>query len=252
MLYSVVIPSHNEEGSIAKTVTAVTRALIDDNIDYEIIVVNDNSHDQTVSIIERLHEKDVRIKLVENSPPHGFGTAVRTGLETMTGDAVVIVMADASDDPSDIVAYYRILQKGYDCVFGSRFIQGSHVENYPLHKFILNRFTNLLIRILFGFHYNDVTNAFKCYRTEVIRGIHPILSHHFNLTVELPLKAIVRGYNYAVLPIQWYGRSSGISKLKIREMGSRYLFIILYVWLERWLARGDYHRRSHPHDLHSK
>ncbi|MBM3265567.1 MAG: glycosyltransferase family 2 protein, partial [candidate division Zixibacteria bacterium] len=63
-------------------------------------------------------------------------------------------------------------------------------------------------------------------------------------TVEMPLKAIVRGYSYAVVPICWYGRVKGISKLKIKEMGSRYLFIVLYVWLEKWMSCGDYHRRD--------
>jgi len=90
--------------------------------------------------------------------------------------------------------------------------------------------------------YSDVTNAFKIYSREVIEGVQPILSHHFNLTVELPLKAIVRGFSYTVIPLRWYNQTAGISKRKIKEMGSRYLFIILYIWLEKHLSRGDYHR----------
>jgi len=88
--------------------------------------------------------------------------------------------------------------------------------------------------------YNDVTNAFKMYRSHVIPGLRPFLSHHFNLTVELPLKAIIRGYTYAIVPNEWINRKEGVSKLKIKEMGSRYLFIVLYCFLERWLSRGDY------------
>jgi dolichol-phosphate mannosyltransferase len=101
---------------------------------------------------------------------------------------------------------------------------------------------NTFIRILFGLRYNDVTNAFKLYRKEVIQGLKPLLSHHFNLTVELPLKAIVRGYSYTVVPNSWTNRKQGESKLKIKEMGSRYIFIILYCFIEKWLSRGDYHR----------
>jgi dolichol-phosphate mannosyltransferase len=111
-----------------------------------------------------------------------------------------------------------------------------------LPKLILNRAGNTFIRILFGLRYDDITNAFKLYRREVIDGLKPLLSHHFNLTVELPLKAIVRGYTYAVVPNTWINRNTGVSKLKIKEMGSRYLFIIFYCFIEKWLSRGDYHK----------
>lgn len=236
------MPAHNEEGSIQSTVSRITERLRQEGIDHEIVIVNDNSDDGTEAIIEAMLRKDSNIRLANNPPPNGFGFAVRKGLRAASGEAVVIVMADAADDPDDIVTYYRKLEEGYDCVFGSRFIKGSTVSNYPYHKLLLNRMANLFVRILFGLRYNDVTNAFKAYRREVIDGVKPILSHHFNLTVELPLKAIVRGYSYAVVPIQWRGRETGISKLKIQEMGSRYLFIVLYVWLEKWLSRGDYQR----------
>ncbi len=103
---------------------------------------------------------------------------------------------------------------------------------------------NNFIRLAFGFRYNDVTNAFKLYRRHVILGVKPFLSPHFNLTVEIPLKAIVRGYSYCVAPNDWINRATGESKLKIKEMGSRYLFIILYCLIEKWLSRGDYRRRE--------
>jgi dolichol-phosphate mannosyltransferase len=152
------------------------------------------------------------------------------------------VMADGSDDPSDLVLYYELLEEGYDCAFGSRFLPGATITDYPRLKLVINRIVNLGIRALFRHRYDDTTNAFKAYRREVIEGVQPLLSNHFNLTVELPLKAIVRGYSYAVLPTSWRGRSGGRSKLDLREMGSRYLFIVLYVFLEHHLSRGDYRR----------
>jgi len=185
------------------------------------------------------------VRLVENRGRHGFGMAVRAGLQEVTGDAVAIVMADGSDSPDDVLIYYRMLQDGHDCVFGSRFIPGAKVLDYPAHKLAINRLANWFIRMLFRLDYSDTTNAFKCYRREVIKGVQPNLSPHFNITVELPLKAQVRGYTHAVVPINWYNRATGVSKLKIKEMGSRYLFIVLYVWLEKKLSRGDY-RRSSP------
>jgi dolichol-phosphate mannosyltransferase len=119
-------------------------------------------------------------------------------------------------------------------------MRGSRVEDYPWLKLVLNRIANAVIRLLFRHGYNDTTNAFKAYRREVIQHAQPLLSHHFNLTVELPLKAFVRGFSYAVVPISWRNRTSGQSKLGIREMGSRYLFIVLTLYLEHHLSRGDY------------
>jgi dolichol-phosphate mannosyltransferase len=156
------------------------------------------------------------------------------------------MMADESDDCRDVVRYWRKLQEGHDCVFGSRFVKGGGVIDYPRLKYVLNRWANLFIRIVFGIGLNDTTNAFKAYRREVIEGCLPILSPHFNITVELPLKAIVRGYTWTVIPITWRNRRTGIAKLKIREMGSRYFFIVAYVWLEKYFSRGDYRRPDPP------
>lgn len=239
-MLSVVIPAHNEEGQIVETVQKLASALRGAGINYEILVINDNSTDATERCLARLMMEDPGVRYINNPPPNGFGFAVRHGLAEFRGDAVAIVMADASDSPDDLVSFYRKLQSGYDCVFGSRFVRGGLVVDYPWLKLLLNRLANLLIRILFLLHYNDVTNAFKLYRRSAIAGIQPLLSHHFNLTVELPLKCIIRGYRYDVLPNSWYNRKAGISKLRIKEMGSRYLFVILYCWLEMMLSRGDY------------
>jgi dolichol-phosphate mannosyltransferase len=144
------------------------------------------------------------------------------------------------------VRYWHKLNEGFDCVFGSRFIKGAGVIDYPKAKWILNRLANLFISVLFRHGLNDTTNAFKAYRKTTIDGLRPILSPHFNITVELPLKAIVRGFSHTTIPITWRNRRSGVAKLKIKEMGSRYLFICLYVWLEKYFSKGDYHK-TNPH-----
>ncbi|NER81242.1 MAG: glycosyltransferase [Leptolyngbya sp. SIO1D8] len=251
-LLSLVIPAHNEEGCIAATVNAISATLTQASIHYEILVVNDNSRDSTETILQGLSRSDNCVHYINNYYPNGFGFAVRCGLENFSGDAVAIVMADSSDSPEDIVRYYYKLQEGYDCVLGSRFIKGGRVSDYPTHKLIVNRLANLFIQIVFGLGFNDVTNAFKIYRREVIEGIMPLISHHFNLTVEIPLKAIIRGYSYSTIPITWRNRQTGVSKLKIKEMGSRYLFIVLYLWLEKHLSRGDYHRRNHRNNMRQR
>jgi dolichol-phosphate mannosyltransferase len=245
MNLSVVIPAHNEEEAVRPTIERLCAALSAEAIPFEILVVNDHSTDGTARELDALAREHPEVRWVPNLKPGGFGLAVQTGLEQFTGDAVCIVMADASDDPRDVVKYYRKLQDGYECVFGTRFSRESRVVDYPRHKLVINRFANWFIKSLFRLGFNDTTNAFKAYRREVIDGVKPILSSHFNITVELPLKAITRGYSYTSVPINWYNRATGVSKLKIKEMGSRYLFIVLYVWLEKWLSRGDYHRHVH-------
>jgi len=239
-MLSVVIPAHNEEGHIAGTVKGIIRALSEAAIRYEILVVNDNSDDGTERALMELSREYPEVRYINNTPPGRYGFAVRSGLARFRGEAVAIVMADGSDEPADIVRFYRKLEEGYDCVFGSRFMRGGSVSDYPMPKLILNRLANLLIQCLFLIRYNDVTNAFKLYRRGAIAGIQPILSSHFNLTVEMPLKCIVRGYKYAVIPNSWRNRKEGISKFKIREIGSRYLFIVLYCLIEKMLSRGDY------------
>ncbi|MFI5122081.1 MAG: glycosyltransferase family 2 protein [Vicinamibacteria bacterium] len=244
MKLSVVVPAHNEAGSIAETLRATIGRLDEARIEHEILVIDDASVDGTPAVVEAIAAEHPQVRCLRSHHPRGFGFAVRSGLERFRGDAVALMMADGSDDPADLVRYQRLLEQGYDCVFGSRFMRESKVYDYPRFKLILNRLANWFIRVLFRHGFNDTTNAFKAYRREVVQTIQPLLSNHFNLTVELPLKAIVRGHSFAVIPISWRNRTSGESKLAIQEMGSRYLFIVLYVFLEHHLSRGDYRRDS--------
>ncbi len=242
MRLSVVIPAHDEAEAIGQTLHDIVGALEEHELDYEVVVVDDASSDGTAGVVARIAATDERVRCIRSPYPNGFGYAVRAGLDAFAGDVVAIVMADGSDDPDDLVLYFRVLEAGYDCAFGSRFMPGATVAGYPRLKLLINRVVNAGIRMLFRHGYNDTTNAFKAYRREVIEQIGPLLSPHFNLTVELPLKAIVRGFSYAIVPTSWRDRTSGQSKLALREMGSRYLFIVLYVFLEHHLSRGDYRR----------
>ena len=241
-LLSVVIPARNEEGCIASTAEHLYLELRRHNLPHEIIVVDDGSADATWRILESLKTQIPSLKPIQNSAPYGFGRAVSCGFDHMAGDAVVVMMADESDDCHDAVRYWNKLNEGYECVFGSRFVRGGGVIDYPKVKLWLNRLANHFIRILFRISLNDTTNAFKAYRKEVIDGCRPLIAPHFNMTIEIPLKAIVRGYSWVTIPITWRGRRTGTPKLKIKEMGSRYLFICLYVWLEKYFSRGDYRR----------
>jgi dolichol-phosphate mannosyltransferase len=243
MKLSVVIPAYNEAEGITDTLEKIYAKLSTEGITHEILVVNDNSKDNTLQVLTHLQITIPTLVVHTNPGPNGFGYAIRYGLERFSGDCVAIVMADLSDSPNDLVAFYHKMMEGYDCVFGTRWSMGGKVYDYPRHKLFLNRFFNNVVRLLFGIKYNDVTNAFKLYKRETIDGVKPFLSPHFNLTVEIPLKAIIRGYTYAVLPNSWTNRKHGVSNLKIREMGSRYFFILLYCLIEKFFSRGDFKKQ---------
>jgi dolichol-phosphate mannosyltransferase len=239
-LLTVVIPARDEEGCIAGTVEHLHLELELHRIPHEILVVDDGSTDHTWTILGELSRKVPALRAVQNEGPHGFGKAVVRGIDSAKGDAIVVMMADESDDCRDVARYWRLLEEGWDCVFGSRFIKGGGVIDYPWLKLRVNRLANMVLRLLFRVPLNDITNAFKAYRKTTLDGCRPFLSAHFNLTVELPLKAIVRGYSFTVMPITWRNRRTGEAKLRIKEMGSRYFFIMAYVWLEKYFSRGDY------------
>ncbi|WP_417381392.1 glycosyltransferase family 2 protein [Gimesia sp.] len=239
MLLSVVIPAYNEEKNIGATIHALVSELDRNEISFEIVVANDNSKDRTEAVLQELSADDARVRYINCSPPNGFGRAIRTGLSAARGDYIVVYMADLSDHPDDVVAYYRKLEEGYDCVFGSRFIEGSKVEDYPRVKYVVNRIVNYSLKWLFWCKYNDLTNAFKGYRREVIEACGPYCASHFNITVEMSLSALVRNYTIAQVPIKWSGRTWGVSNLRLTEMGRRYLSTFIKIFAERILILDD-------------
>jgi dolichol-phosphate mannosyltransferase len=239
MKLSVVIPAYNERENIVPTVEGLCAVLRREAVPFEIVVVNDNSKDDTREVVLQLMEACPEVVLVDNTPPGGFGRAIRTGLQQFAGDVVAIVMADGSDDPEDVVRCYRKLDGGYDCVFGSRFRRDSDVVDYPPVKLFVNRVVNKLMQLMFLTPFNDLTNAFKLYRRSVIEGIGELESCHFNITIELSLSCVIRRYRIAEVPIRWYGRKWGASNLKLREMGRRYLATLLKLWFERLLIADD-------------
>lgn len=242
MKLSVVIPAHNEEGSVAETLTILYDKLSAENIPHEIVVVNDNSKDRTEDILIELQQQIPTLVYYNNEGANGYGYAVREGLRRFTGDCVAVMMADLSDSPDDLVKFYNKMLEGFDCVFGNRWGKEGRVIDYPFTKKVMNRIANSIVRAMFGLKYGDCTNAFKLYKKETIEGLRPFLSPHFNLTLEIPLKAIVRGYSYAVVPNSWSNRKAGESKLKVKEMGSRYFFILMYCLIEKYFSRGDFHK----------
>lgn len=244
MKLSIIIPAFNEAESLPETINQIYSTLSQEHIDHEILVINDNSKDNSVEVLDKLKLKVKTLVYLTNKEPNGFGFAIRKGLDNFSGDVVAIMMADLSDSPEDLLRYYRtLIEKDVDAVFGSRFIKGGKAIDYPWLKKRINRLANRIISLVFRIRYNDTTNAFKIYKRETIDGLRPFLSPHFNLTIELPLKVIIRGYSYAVIPNTWRNRKYGNSNLKIKEMGSRYFFILLYCLIEKFFAKGDFKKK---------
>ena len=239
---NIIVPLKNEEKGIKNLVDNLVPVF--KKIDKKIIItlIDDYSTDQTWNILKEYEKNFNFIKPYKNEKITGFGNAVKLGIEKNQEDAVVIFMGDCSDDPNNIVDYVKYLDEGYDCVFGSRFIKGSKLNDYPLNKLIFNRLANNLIRVLFFIKYNDVTNAFKAYKKETLEKCFPITSQHFNINAELSLKSIIRGFNYKIIPISWTNRKEGISKFQIKEMRNRYFFTILYILLEKILLKSDIYK----------
>ncbi|HEY4787234.1 MAG TPA: glycosyltransferase family 2 protein [Bacteroidales bacterium] len=244
MKLSIVIPAYNEAESLPETIHSIYSELVKNVVDHEILVINDNSKDNTLEVLNKIKESVDTLRWITNEGPNGFGYAVRKGLANFNGDCVAIMMADLSDSPEDMIEFYKVLvDDNCDAVFGTRWSKGGKVYDYPFIKKVINRFANNIIRFSFRIKYNDTTNAFKMYKKSTIDGLKPFLSPHFNLTIELPLKVIIRGYSYTVLPNSWRNRKHGQSKLKIREMGTRYLFILLYCLIEKYFAKNDFKKK---------
>ena len=239
---NIIVPLKNEEKGIKNLVESLMPIVSKINKKINISLIDDHSIDQTWNIIKKYENQIDCLTGYQNTNPSGFGNALKFGIEKNIDDALIIFMGDCSDDPNDIVQYIKYLDEGYDCVFGSRFINGSSLKDYPFLKFIINRLANNFVKILFWIKYNDITNAFKAYKKETLNSCQPIISQHFNINAELALKSIVRGFKYKVIPISWSNRKKGVSKFNIKEMRNRYLFTIFYVFLEKILLKKDIYK----------
>jgi len=235
MKLSIIIPIRNENEGILKTLRLIKDKLHE--IDYELIIINDFSEDSTEAELEKLSEINKKIIHFKNKKK-GLGGAIDLGIQKSNGKYICIMMSDSSDTVEDLNYYYKeITSENVDAVFGSRFIKGGKVVDYPKMKLILNRFGNLLAKLLIWTDLNDFTNGFKIYKKETLISLYPLVSESFNIFFELPLKTITRGFKYKIVPISYYNRTVGEAKFKIDELGSKYIFTLLYCFLEKILLK---------------
>ena len=230
-MLSIIIPARNEADSLEDIANYFEENLLE--VDFEVLLINDFSDDETLSKAKKIFQLKDKFKVFDNQKK-GLGGAINLGIENASGDNTVIMMADLSDDIDDLKKYNDLIDKeNLDAVLGSRFIKGSQVVSYPFQKLILNRVFNLFVSLIFWNKYNDYTNAFKIYKTKILKDLMPLVSESFNIFLEIPLKLISRKYNYKIIPIKWTGRKKGKAKFKIKELRSKYLFTLIYCFIEK-------------------
>ena len=229
-MLSIIVPVRNEIDGLDDLIDYFNSNL--NTFTYEVLIINDFSEDDTLSKAQLISNKHTNFKIYDNKKRIRW--CYQLGYKKATGDFVSIMMADQSDDIKDLIKYVEIIStENLDAVFGSRFLKNSKIRDYPTQKLILNRIFNLFVGLIFWNKYNDYTNAFKIYKTSVLKEILPLVSESFNIFLELPLKIISRNYNYKIIPINWIGRKKGQSKFKIKELGSQYLFTLIYCFIEK-------------------
>ena len=232
-LLSILIPVRNEEENVNIISKEIEKKI--ENKNYEIVFINDFSEDNTIKELTKLNKLNEKIKFFDNQKK-GLGGAIDMGIQKSQGKYICIMMSDSSDTVEDLNYYYKeISGENLDAVFGSRFIKGGKIVDYPKLKLILNRLGNLLAKILVWSDLNDFTNGFKIYRKDTLLSLYPLVSESFNIFFELPLKTITRGFKYKIVPISYYNRTVGEAKFKIDELGSKYIFTLLYCFLEKIL-----------------
>jgi len=232
---SILIPTYREGKIIDTSIEDINITLKKEKIDFEIIVIDDNSNDQTIEKINQISKTNNHIRVILNSSSKGFGNSIIEGIKSANGDIICFVMADQSDSPKDIINYYNeIILNDYDCIFGDRWLEKDLVENYPKLKFYINRFGNKVLSKLFNIGYSDLTNSFKMYKKSVLLELFPLISYHFSITVEIPLKAISRRYSYKIVPNHWKNNIHTVSNLNFKHVIFTYSLIIIYCLIEKY------------------
>ena len=235
-MLSIIIPLKNEYDSLLKIESKFTKENVFD-FKYEVILVNDFSTDDTFLKAKEISNRNKQF-LIINNLKKGLGGAINIGIEKSKGNFICIMMADFSDSIEDLKKYYSIIsEKKIDAVFGSRFMRGSKVINYPKQKYILNRMFNFFVGLVFFNRFNDYTNAFKIYKSNVLKSFLPLVSESFNIFLEIPLKILSRKKTYEIVPISWKGRNKGKAKFNIKELRSKYLFTLIYCLAEKILLK---------------
>jgi len=240
---SVVIPCHNE----ATNIPALVEGLVECYGGYlhEILIVDDNSTDDTAQVTEELANAHPVLRLFRRSMPNGVGRALRDGIAEADGEYVLLMDGDFQLLLPEFSGLFDAVADGADMAVGSRFSPGSVLINYPFMKILANRFFHFVARVIFWKRFRDVTNNLKLMRSDIAKQLD-IESHDFAANAETGLKPILRGYDVREAPISWINRSveMGLSNFSLGRSGPNYAGLLARLW--RTERRGAGHTRETP------
>lgn len=220
MLLSIVVPVYREGEAARPVLTALaTRA----PAPHEILVVHDEANDPTLPVVESLRAVHPQIRAVHNQLGRGPALALRAGFAAARGEAVLVTMADASDDPDDFAPMLAKLGEGYDLVAASRYMRGGRQLGGPPVKGFLSRAAGQSLHWLIGLPTADPTSAFKLYRTSMLERLDIESDQGFELGLEITVKAFLAGYRITEVPTTWRDREQGQSNFKLLRWLPRYL-----------------------------
>lgn len=209
----VIIPTYNEK----EGVEAIVRAVLDQKLGVDILIVDDNSPDGTADIIRNMQKNEKALYLIQRSGKLGLGTAYVAGFKygIENGyDAVFEMDADFSHDPLMLRNFLEKIRE-YDFVLGSRYIDGISVVNWPLSRLMLSYFASYYTRWITGMPIKDPTGGFKCFRTATLKAIDldKVRSNGYSFQIEMNFKAWKKGFKYIEIPIIFVDRRAGHSKM---------------------------------------
>lgn len=227
-MISLVVPARNEEENILAIVDRLDKL----PFEKEIIIVDDNSTDSTGKICDSLQ---ARIKTIHRKGNPGMGNALKDGTKIATGEIVVWIMADLSDDLSSVPKFIDKIQNGADIVFGSRYMKGGSSGDLDTVKALLSRTFTALTRGLFGIPVHDITNSFRAFRKEVLDKINPE-SGDFSIAPEMALKAHMMGFHLEEVPTTYATRKKGKPKMKVFKTSIKY-FVLMFSLFPSYLKK---------------
>jgi len=232
---SIIIPVYQEESVIEKTITELIEVFRKSRFDFEILAVIDIApNDQSHEIVSKIAQKNSEIVPIIRKSREGLASAIKEGITNANKEITLIVMGDGSENPQDLKEMVKKMNQGFDMVIGNRFVKGIKVYDYPLKKYFANRLCNYVVRLMFGIHSKDITNAVKAYRTKYLKKLE-LESTGFEIFVEIPIKYHQMGYrNFTEFPLSHSAGDRKYSKFNLSNEGFRYFKTVI-----RCLLKGS-------------
>ena len=223
---SIVLPCHNEAENIGQMIDDLV-ALYDPYI-HEIVVVDDNSDDETAQVVQEVARREPRVKLVRRTPPNGVGLALRDGYAAASGQYILSMDSDFLHIVPELRDLFDAVAEGHDGALGSRFSHDSIMINYPFMKILANRSFHVLANLFLPCRVRDASNNLKLYKAPMLKNLD-IQADDFAANAETGLKPILAGYDVAEVPISWINRTidMGSSTFGIAKVARSYASVLV-------------------------